>query len=234
MTIISGRHGVFETLPGDTVIADSLRWYGEWAENELELLRRFVSSGSVVADVGSFIGTHAIAFARAVGGIGHVHAFEPRRDAFSILQRNIEQNGLAGQITAHNVGVSDYPGTISLDDALDGTQNKGGLSLIDAGQGYDVRIVTLDSLALPRLDLLKVDVEGMEAKVLIGAKKTLQRCRPVIFAEFNSVDGAANTMAAVAELGIPPMAWSTRRSIRTTSTSARITSMVQTRSAACS
>ncbi|WP_295924901.1 FkbM family methyltransferase [uncultured Xanthomonas sp.] len=201
MTIITGRHGAFETLPGDTVIADSLRWYGEWAENELELLRRFVSSGSVVADVGSFIGTHAIAFARAVGSVGHVHAFEPRRDAFSILQRNIEQNGLASQITAHNVGVSDYPGTISLDDTIDGTQNKGGLSLIDAGQGYDVRIITLDSLALSRLDLLKVDVEGMEAKVLIGATKTLQRCRPVIFAEFNSVDGAATTMAAVADLG---------------------------------
>lgn len=201
MTIITGRHGVFETLPGDTVIADSLRWYGEWAENELELLRRFISTGGVVADVGSFIGTHAVALANAVGGIGHVHAFEPRRTAFDILQRNIERNGLAQRVTAHNVGVSDHPGTITLDDAIDQAQNQGGLSLVDAGRGYAVRIITLDSLQLPRLDLLKIDVEGMEAQVLAGSSATLQRCRPVVFAECNSVDGAATTLAAVAEMG---------------------------------
>lgn len=201
MTIITGRHGVFETLPGDTVIADSLRWYGEWAENELELLRRFVSPGSVVADIGSFIGTHAIALGHAVGGFGHVHAFEPRRNAFDILQRNIERNGLARQITAHNAGVSDHPGTISLDDSSSEAQNQGGLSLVDAGRGYAVRIITLDSLQLPRVDLLKIDVEGMEAQVLTGAAETLRRCRPVIFAECNSVDGTAATLAAVAPLG---------------------------------
>lgn len=200
MIIITGRHGVFETLPGDTVIADSLRWYGEWAENELELLRRFIAPGSVVADVGSFIGTHAVALARNLGSLGHVHAFEPRRNAFAILQRNIERNGLTRQVTAHNVGLSDHPGSISLDDSAEEAQNQGGLSLTDAGRGYRVRIVTLDSLQLPRLDMLKVDVEGMEAQVLTGAMETLQRCRPIVFAECNSVEGAATTLAAVAQL----------------------------------
>lgn len=201
MTMITGRHGVFETLPGDTVIADSLRWYGEWAENELELLRRFVPEGGVVADVGSFIGTHAVAFGRAVGQIGQVHAFEPRREAFAILQRNIERNGLAQQVTAHNVGISDHPGQISLADTDSESQNQGGLTLIDDGHGYSVRIITLDSLHLSRLDLLKIDVEGMEAQVLAGAAQTLQRCRPVVFAECNSVDGAATTLAAVSGHG---------------------------------
>lgn len=201
MTTIHGRHGVFETLPGDSVVADSLRWYGEWAETELDLLRRFVQTGGVVADVGSFIGTHAIALAHATGALGQVLAFEPRRDTFAVLGRNIHRNGLDARIRARNVGVSDQPGIIHLQDPEAGMQNLGSLALIDQGEGYQVELITLDMLELPRLDLLKIDVEGMEANVISGARQTLQRCRPVVFAECNSVSGAAATLAAAEGLG---------------------------------
>ncbi len=43
-----------------------------------------------------------------------------------------------------------------------------------------VQAITIDSLNLPRLDYLKLDVEGMEELVLEGAKKTIKRCRPII------------------------------------------------------
>lgn len=201
MTTINGRHGVFETLPGDSVVADSLRWYGEWAETELELLRRFVPTGGVVADVGSFIGTHAIALAHATGTLGQVLAFEPRRNTFAVLGRNIHRNGLDARISARNVGVSDQPGIIHLQDPEAGTQNLGSLTLIDQGAGYQVELITLDMLELSRLDLLKIDVEGMEANVISGARQTLRRCRPVVFAECNSVSGAAATLAAAEGLG---------------------------------
>jgi len=201
MTTINGRHGVFETLPGDSVVADSLRWYGEWAETELDLLRRFVPSGGVVADVGSFIGTHAIALARATGPLGRVLAFEPRRDTFAVLGRNIQRNALETIIEARNVGVSSQPGSIRLLDPEEGSQNLGSLALVDHHEGYEVALITLDMLELPRLDLIKIDVEGMEADVIHGARDTLQRCRPVVFAECNSVSGAASTLAASEQLG---------------------------------
>lgn len=201
MTTINGRHGVFETLPGDSVVADSLRWYGEWAETELDLLRRFVPTGGVVADVGSFIGTHAIALARATGTLGRVLAFEPRRNTFAVLGRNIHRNALDAVIKARNVGVSDQPGTIHLLDPEEGSQNLGSLALVDQGGGYEVDLITLDMLELPRLDLIKIDVEGMEANVIRGARQTLGRCRPVVFAECNSVSGAASTLAASEHLG---------------------------------
>lgn len=201
MITINGRHGVFEPLPGDSVVADSLRWYGEWAETELDLLRRFVPSGGIVADVGSFIGTHAIALARATGALGQVLAFEPRRNTFAVLGRNIHRNGLDAIIQARNVGISDQPGTIHLIDPEEGSQNLGSLALVDQGGGYEVELITLDMLDLSRLDLLKIDVEGMEANVIQGARQTLQRCRPVVFAECNSVSGAASTLAAAEHLG---------------------------------
>lgn len=196
MNTVPCRHGNFELLSGDSIVSESLLWYGEWAENELDLLRRFVAPGSVVADVGSFIGTHAVALAHAVGGMGQVHAFEPRRETFEILKRNIDNN-VAGRVTAHNVGVSDHPATIHLMTQDPQTRNLGGLSLIDQGEGYEVEVITLDMLALPRLDLMKVDVEGMEASVIAGARETLARCRPVVFAECNTVTGAAATLEAI-------------------------------------
>jgi len=197
MTIVAGRHGVFETLPGDSVVADSLAWYGEWAENELRLLRRFIAPGDVVADIGSFIGTHAVAMARAVGTLGEVHAFEPRRDTFAVLTGNLERNQLT-QVVAHNVGVSERASTMLLDTPDPSVRNLGSLALVDAGEGgYPVQIITLDSLELPRLALVKIDVEGMEAQVLAGAGQTLRRCRPVVFAECNTVSGAAQTLAVV-------------------------------------
>jgi FkbM family methyltransferase len=201
MTIITGRHGTFEILQSDTVIADSLRWYGEWAENELEMLRRFISNGSIVADVGSFIGTHAVALGRTVGSSGHIHAFEPQRNAFAILQRNMERNGLVHQSTLHNVGVSDHSGKILISDSRQEAQNLGSRRLIHEEHGYVAPITTLDALNLSHLDLIKIDVEGMEAQVLAGATETLRRCRPVVFAEVNSVAGGAATLTAIANLG---------------------------------
>uniref|UniRef100_D0KNJ2 Methyltransferase FkbM domain-containing protein n=1 Tax=Saccharolobus solfataricus (strain 98/2) TaxID=555311 RepID=D0KNJ2_SACS9 len=46
--------------------------------------------------------------------------------------------------------------------------------------GYKVKILTLDSLELSRIDLLKIDVEGFENEVLIGAENTLDRTNKVI------------------------------------------------------
>jgi hypothetical protein len=45
---------------------------------------------------------------------------------------------------------------------------------------------SIDSMELPRVDLIKIDAEGSEIDVLIGAKKTLDRCRPLVLMEFNS------------------------------------------------
>jgi FkbM family methyltransferase len=61
----------------------------------------------------------------------------------------------------------------------------------DIGQKIDytdralvpVRAITIDSLALKRVDLLKIDVEGMECEVLEGARRTIRQCLPVIIIE---------------------------------------------------
>ena len=91
----SGRYGTMSYLKNDLILGRSLREYGEWAQGELNLLLDLIDVGSTVIDVGAFMGTHTLAFARHVGPEGQVYAFEPHPVAFSLLRLNIEQNDLS-------------------------------------------------------------------------------------------------------------------------------------------
>jgi hypothetical protein len=72
--------------------------------------------------------------------------------------------------------------------------NFGALELGRAREGEEATVVALDSLQLPRCDLLKVDVEGMELNVLKGAAATLQHCRPALYVKN---DRAASSAALI-------------------------------------
>ena len=90
----------------DPVIGRALREYGEWAQIEIDLLLTLIDAGSVVLDLGAYIGTHTLAFAtKTFPYQGRVHGFEPIPDHFSVLQRNVQANG-ADTITLHNAGLS--------------------------------------------------------------------------------------------------------------------------------
>jgi FkbM family methyltransferase len=56
-----------------------------------------------------------------------------------------------------------------------------------------VEVVPLDAFGFARLDILKIDVEGMEEDVLIGAAETLRRCRPILYVEHAKSDRDALT-----------------------------------------
>lgn len=53
----------------------------------------------------------------------------------------------------------------------------------DSASTYEAPLLSIDSLKLSRVDFIKIDVEGMEAEVLRGAKATLQRCKPMMLIE---------------------------------------------------
>jgi hypothetical protein len=70
---VDGRYGFIAFFRTDSgAIGQSLGLYGEWAEQELSFIRRFVEPGATVLDVGAYIGTHTLAFAQYVGQTGAV------------------------------------------------------------------------------------------------------------------------------------------------------------------
>jgi FkbM family methyltransferase len=194
------RHGKLSYLLNDAYIGRSLDVYGEYSEGELELFRQLLRPGDVAVDAGANIGALTVGMARLVAPGGAVVAFEPQRTIFEILCDNLRANGLTN-VTAYRRAAGSKPGTIRVP-PLDYAQaeNFGGVALGSA-QGDEVEVVTLDSLGLPRLLLLKVDVEGMEFDVVVGARATIARLQPALYVENDRADRSQRLISLLFEIG---------------------------------
>ena len=198
--LVTTRYGRMHLLGRDSIVSESLALYGEWAQREIDFLAHFITPGSTVLDIGAFIGTHTLAFSTLVGDQGTVIAFEPRAEAFDLLTRNVQDNQRTN-VHLRQQGVCDAPASIELHRMPPGAlTNFAGLALDDdsgsaSGPAYEVPLVTVDSLALPAVGLLKIDVEGMESQVLDGARETIASFKPAVFAEANSIAAGLKILA---------------------------------------
>ena len=181
--LVRSRHGMMLYNKNDRYIGRSLKAYGEFSEGETALLRQIVKPGHVVVEAGANIGAHTIPLARFAGERGRVIAFEPQRVVFQTLCANVALNGLSN-VECHHAGLGDGVGTVTVP-ALDYRQenNFGGLELGGHQHGEATPLVTVDSLNLPRCNLIKLDVEGMELQALQGARRTIQQHQPVLYVE---------------------------------------------------
>lgn len=185
LNCVKTRYGTMAVPAKNDLIANSLRAYGEWAQNEIDILLRFIRPGDTVLDVGSCYGSHARAFSEKVGSSGHVLALDASYENFQILQENAGLSGI-GNIEARWLAVADAPGHFSL---VRQDENEGG-SQIRSASGGEIKATTIDRLGVQQADFIKLDIEGMEYAALMGARDLLARSAPVIFAEANSVEAA--------------------------------------------
>jgi FkbM family methyltransferase len=146
--------------------------------------------GMTFVDVGAHIGYFSIIAAALVGEKGAVHSFEPDPDCFSRLVLN---SAIYPWVKTHNSAVADRDGEISF--YRSPKQSESGWGAIFDADGkraeLTVRVCTLDSWSLhegiEKLDVLKMDVEGSEDRVLEGAQALIARMRPLMWVEANSV-----------------------------------------------
>lgn len=156
---------------------------------ETEFVKFFLRKGNVFLDIGANIGWFTLLASGIVGPEGHVHAFEPRGDIRRYLSKSVEVNALGGDVTIDGVAISDRNGSAFLSWAQN-TSNPGHSFVADR-TGPDgmisehIQLKTLDSLDLPRVDFIKIDVEGSEHRAMIGAAETLRKNRPIILSEIN-------------------------------------------------
>lgn len=146
--------------------------------------------GSTFVDIGSSEGDFALIAARIVGPAGRVLAFEPDPGNVGIIRDNVALNGF-GWVTVHPVALSDRDGEAALfRSPVSGWHSLiGGLEHRDAGV-ITVPVSRLDSFALDRIDMIKIDVEGAEVAVLEGARDSIVRHRPVILLDTHPSLGA--------------------------------------------
>lgn len=135
--------------------------------------------GDWVVDGGAYIGDHTIAYAEAVGPTGRVLAFEVNPPALECLRHNAKPYPQI-EVRAEAIG-KQGKGECSL---VSNFTNVGATRLMKDSPG-GISCCALDSLDFPRLDLLKLDVEGHEAFALEGAVGTITKHRPMILLEMN-------------------------------------------------
>jgi FkbM family methyltransferase len=177
------RTGLLETRAGYGAFERVYDLYKDRLEASfLRHVEPRVRSGSRVVDVGAHVGFFTQRFATWVGPQGSVLALEPEPVNFGRLRRRMSRTGLAPRVVAVNAAAVESPGGFFL--RVDPT-HPGDHQL--AGEGLPVRGVTLDEMVDredPRpLSLVKIDVQGAEARVLAGASETLRGLRPTLLVE---------------------------------------------------
>lgn len=196
----------------DVYIGQAIARYGEYSAIELGVLKRVCGPGDVVIEVGANIGAHTVALARHVGPTGRVFAFEPQRLVFQTLCANIALNSLTN-VECHWAALGAERGTVQVPE-LDPRQqgNFGGLTLLGDQRGVKVDCQVLDRyVSLPRLRLVKIDVEGMEADVISGGRQLIAKFKPVLYLENDRAEKSEALIRLIAGLGyrlywhLPPL-----------------------------
>ncbi len=160
-------------FPDDVTIARDFAMHGNYEQSIIQWATTLIDPTKVFLDIGAHVGTYSLAFAKVCAG---VHSFECSPRTFNYLCANIALQDLDSKITPHRTALGSETGTIPyyLRSPVDG----GGNSCIDFKdkdcESVDVPVTTLDSFGLRNIGMIKIDVEGFETKVLLGARETLK------------------------------------------------------------
>ena len=175
-------------LQNDTVSRSIIK-YGYWELAETAIFRKIVKKGMIVIDVGANLGYYSLMAGKLVKD-GKVYAFEPDENVFSLLTSSINANGLKNIIPIKQC-VSNEDGYCNLFINQDG-HDSGHNSMVwdKGGEQVSVSSTTLDTFMenehIQYVNILKIDVEGAEPLILIGARKLLNDSEGlIILMEYN-------------------------------------------------
>jgi FkbM family methyltransferase len=159
-------------------------WLGTYENDTASFFASLIKHGDVVYDIGANVGYYTLLASKRVGPQGRVVAFEPLSRNLGYLRRHIEANR-CHNVTIMGAAVSRSTGQMSFEMTPNASMGK----LSDEG-GETVDTLALDECietrGLPEPTHLKIDVEGGEEDVLLGASRLLQRVGPVVLLAIHS------------------------------------------------
>ncbi len=169
----------------------------ELALQLIEARKRVHGDGVVAIDGGANIGVHTVEWATAMTGWGSVIAIEAQERIYYALAGNIAINNCFNAIAMHAaisseqgimlIPTPDYLvpssfGSLELKPRAE-TEFIGQPIDYSAGNTVAIQKMSIDALNLPRVDFIKLDIEGMELEALEGARQTIERSHPIFLVE---------------------------------------------------
>jgi len=188
--LATGDTVLFESRGGDGILR-RLYWSRQlgFEESVQRVFARVARRSRTILDIGANTGLYTLLAAR-VNPTARIWAFEPLPAAFSALERNVHLNGLT-QVSIERAALTDREGWIELhvprSTRFIPTTASTSADFRPDCQILRVRATTLDDHVRRRgveaVDLLKIDTEATEPRVLAGGRETLRRHRPLIVCE---------------------------------------------------
>lgn len=181
-------------------------WLGTYEPQLQRFLKEAIRPGMVVYDVGANIGYVSLMLAHLLGDTGRVYSFEPHPGNLRRLEENVSLNGWNDRIVVTPLAVSDKAGS---EEFLVHTVHGMGKLSGSAGrtetypETLSVPCVSLDSFVFeqghPIPDMVKIDVEGGEIKVLPGMRRLLKQARPSLIIEVHGFTAASSILSILNE-----------------------------------
>jgi|SaaInlV_150m_DNA_4_1039716.scaffolds.fasta_scaffold00218_4 FkbM family methyltransferase len=159
-----------------------------WEKHMISFFKNYTKKCKVgnIIDIGANFGFHSVMFSKLING--KVFSFEPQQQNYQLLLNNIKHNDIQN-IVAYNHACGDSDTTVSLPIIPHNITewNMGDFTpniMLGRCKSNTVRSVILDNFDLPKIDFIKIDVQGWEKKVLSGLVQTLRKDKPILIVEF--------------------------------------------------
>ncbi len=185
LDVVTQGAGISRKIGGDTIRfpARWSRYYeAEYEPQTFKFFHENIKSGDTVLDIGGHIGLFAVVTAQIVGPEGKVFTFEPTPFTRTVLQEVVEINGCSDIVEVRGEAVSSKRGETVFYDTGSEISNANSLVRSELSKTeIPITLISVDEFVRERglgISCIKIDVEGAEMDVLIGAREVFTNQRP--------------------------------------------------------
>ena len=186
-------------------LVDYSIFLGGWERDTLDFIDSHVKPGFITVEAGANVGAHTLLIARQSGPDGVVHAIEPTQFARTKLLRNLGLNPeIEKRVHVHDFLISDRIEENPRREIRSSWPAKAKMTW-NPKETVSSPVTTIDDLVagqgLPRVDLIKIDIDGYDLRALRGAARTIERFGPLIFVELsqNALERVGDSVAGIIE-----------------------------------
>jgi FkbM family methyltransferase len=166
------------------------KWFryfeNDYEKENIEFLKKVCKPEMIVFDIGAHLGLMSMICAQLMKKLGKVYAFEPTPKTFEILEKVIGLNKAFEVVIPINKAVA--KDNTTFDFYLSSNEGSNSNSLVSKNhrdrKPIKIHVTSLDLFvaenSVPKVDLIKIDAEGSEYDVLLGAQNVIAKYKPII------------------------------------------------------
>lgn len=203
METYNTKYGLITLYKNEIYIGNEFKQGIYWDEGTLLKLKEYIPPDRNILEIGGHCGTSTIVYSSFLNENQKIYVYEPQRNMYNLLVKNINQNNLQNKIIPNNLGVFCYEGNGMMNDIdLDGgggivekryneennlNCNFGGICL--GNNGEKIKLTTIDNMNLDDIGYIHCDAQGSENFIFSKGIETIKKYRPVILYENIQVYG---------------------------------------------